>query len=217
MDTIVLSCMDPRLNEYLDSKYLSNKQYGDVEIWRDASGRMPFDDELIRYIEKSGAKKVILAPHTDCKAYKHIYETLENKQNGNGKKDEIVEQAVKLIDGHPFKSRLEFDSLISKEEEAYLKSRLGRSGIKVELEVIDVSKLNSPNTSGQERVLIISNKTHRKAKELAIEAGSNLTSCYIIQGPDLKDFNPDINLAIDEIGIRKVSVLTDPKLPEKPA
>ncbi|GEM_PF-4962806 len=205
MDTIVLTCMDPRLNEYLDNKYLSEsgkKKYGKVEIWRNASGRLPPVEEIIN----SGAKKVILAPHTDCAAKRHMYEILKQDVARSGN-DRIVEQAAELIEGQTFATREEFDALVDKDEEVFLKGKLAKTSIKAELDVVDISKLKLHEHT-DERMLVISNETNTKSAKIAIQAGIELLSCYIIQGPYLKDLNPDINLALS-LGIKRVNILTE--------
>jgi hypothetical protein len=205
MDTIVLTCMDPRLNEYLDKTYLSEdgkKKYGKVEIWRNASGRLP----PVEAITGSGTKRVVLAPHTDCAAKKHMYEVLK-QDAARSAGDKIVDQAAELIEGHAFATREEFDVLVNTEEEMFLKKKLAKTGINVELNTIDLSKLNVSHSAG-ERMLVISNETNEKSAKIAIEAGISLLSCYIIQGPYLKDLNPDINLALG-LGIKRVNILTE--------
>ncbi len=204
MDTIVLTCMDPRLNEYLDKKYLSEegkKKYGSVEIWRNASGRLPPIDEL----RKSGATRVILAPHTDCRAKAHMYDTLK-QDAAKSQQDDIVEQCKEMIEGHSFATREEFDNLVNAEEELFLREKMKSAQIKVELDVVDVLKFKIPSHNG-ERMLVISSETNAKSEEIATKAGIDLPSCYIIQGPYLKDLNPDINLALG-IGIKRVNIMT---------
>lgn len=205
MDTIVLTCMDPRLNEYLDNEYLSEegkRKYGSVEVWRNASGRLPPIEELLN----SGAKKIVLAPHTDCKAKEHMYEVLK-KEAEKSNQDEIVEQCAELIGERAFATREEFDALVNKEEQIFLKEKLAGSKIKVELAVVDVSKLTLPKHNG-ERMLVISNETSVPSRKIAVDAGIEMPSCYIIQGPYLKDLNPDINLALG-LGIKRVNILTE--------
>ncbi len=205
MDTLVLTCMDPRLNKYLDDEYLSERgraRYGNVEIWRNASGRLPPVEELVA----SGAKTIILAPHTDCAAKKHMYETLK-KEVARAENDKIVKQAEELVGDNSFSTREEFDALVNKEEEIFLKERLAKAKIKIELSVVDISTLNIP-PHRSERMLVISNETCAKSERIAMEAGIELASCYIIQGPYLKDLNPDINLALG-LGIKHVNVLTE--------
>jgi carbonic anhydrase len=206
MDTLVLTCMDPRLNEYLDREYCSGEKYGKVEIWRDASGRFPESGQLIDYIEKSNIKTIILSPHTDCKAKKYMYEALKNNATESSK-DEIIEQARLLASGKPFTSREEFDNIIDTAELSYLKDKLRGRSIYIELDVIDVSLIKLQAHVEGEHYLIISTRTDRSASEIAREAGIALPLAYIIQGPGLDALNPDINLALG-LGMKKVSVLT---------
>lgn len=203
MDTLVISCMDPRLNAYLDKKYLDEKKYGKVEIWRNASGRIPLEDKPIEYIIKSKPKRIILEPHTDCAAKKHMYETIKS---GAVKKteDRIVNQAEKLIQGYKFSTRAEFDALVNREEELALKNRLGSAGIEVAMDVVDTLNLGTFNHT-QEKMLVVSNETDAKAVEMARKSGSEVSSCYIIQGHYLNEVNPDINLALG-LGIRKINM-----------
>ena len=202
MDTLVISCMDPRLNEYLDEKYIRNKKYGKVEIWRNAGGRVTTDRKLIEYILKNKAKRVILAPHTDCKAKLHIYEALE-KGIKNTANDEIVDEAIGFLGGAEFRNREECDKLLDTKEQAYLKERLERARIDVELDVVDISKLSLPKHDGEGK-LVISSIMDVESKKLAEKAGVELPSCYIIQGPNLKGLHADIELALS-LGIQKVS------------
>ncbi|HUB92637.1 MAG TPA: hypothetical protein VL945_01630 [Candidatus Saccharimonadales bacterium] len=205
MDTIVLTCMDPRLNEYLDKKYLSEdgkKTYGKVEIWRNASGRLPPIEE----ITNSGAREIILAPHTDCAAKRHMYEMLK-QDVARDEEDKIVEQVEGLIEGQSFATREEFDALVNKEEETFLKEKLSKTAIKVKMDVVDLSKLKLHQHT-QEKMLVISNETDTMSEKIAIQAGIEMASCYIIQGPYLKDMNPDINLALS-LGIKRVNILTE--------
>lgn len=208
MDTLVISCMDPRLNEYLDEKYISSKEYGKVEIWRNAGGRIPTDRKLIDYILKNKPKRVILAPHTDCKAKLHIYEALK-KGIKNTANDEIVDEAVGFLGGAEFGNREECDKLLDAKEQAYLKERLEKAGIDVELDVVDISKLSlSGHKHDDERRLVISSIMDIESKRLAEKAGVELPSCYIIQGPNLKGLHADIELALS-LGIQKVSRLAE--------
>lgn len=220
--------MDPRLNEYLDKKYLGEEakaKYGEVEIWRNASGRLPPVAELIT----SGAKMMILAPHTDCKAKEHMYKTLledlkkfhkesiaENEWKDD---DEIVDQALHLVGAHSFATREEFDNLVNSEEEVFLKSKLASSKIEVRLEVVNLSEIGTldmhSNKFGEdERRLVISNETNVMSRVIASKANASLSSCYIIQGPYLKDLNPDINLAIS-LGIKRMNIITEEGHPFK--
>ena len=202
MDTLVLTCMDPRLNEYLDNEYLSEdgmRKYGKVEIWRNASGRLPPVEEL----RGSGARTIILAPHTDCQAKKYMYEMLKQEIAH----DEIVEQAEELVHDHGFSSREEFDNLVNEEEKVFLRDRLSVSGMTVELHVVDISKIKIAQHHG-EKMLVISSGTDMQSSKIAFKAGIELPCCYIIQGPYLKDLNPDINLALG-LGIKKVNIVTE--------
>jgi carbonic anhydrase len=220
--------MDPRLNEYLDKKYLADQagiEYGQVEIWRNASGRLPPVEELL----SSGAKRIILAPHTDCKAKEHMYKALladlkKFHQESMAKdereyEDEIVDQALHLVGAHQFATREEFDNLVNSEEEIFLKDKLAKHQIEVKLEVVDLEKIGMQNTHANAtnedtRRLVISNETNIKSKDIASKVKASLQSCYIIQGPYLKDLNPDINLAIS-LGIKRMNIITEEGHPFK--
>ena len=220
--------MDPRLNEYLDKKYYSEeakKLYGEVEIWRNASGRLPPAEELIL----SGAKRIILSPHTDCKAKEHMYKTLIEdlkkfhaesiKEDEHKYEDEIVDQALHLVGLHSFATREEFDDLVNSEEATFLKEKLAKNQIEVKLDVIDISKLNilkhdESHAIEDNRRLVISSATNSKSSEIASKAKADLKSCYIIQGPYLKDLNPDINLAIS-LGIKRMNIINEEGHPFK--
>lgn len=206
MDTIVLTCMDPRLNKYLDDEYLSDagrKKYGSVEIWRNASGRLPPVDELIG----SGARKIILAPHTDCKAKEYMYNTLKKEVSGL-RNDQIVSQASGLVKGKDFSTREEFDRLVNEEEEIFLKGKVAKHNIDVALKVVDISRIAVQPHAAEEKMLVISSETSATSEGIAAKAGVALPCCYIIQGPFLKDLSPDINLALG-LGIKRLDIITE--------
>ena len=196
-----------------------------MEIWRNASGRLPPVAELI----SSGAKKIILAPHTDCKAKEHMYKTLLNDLNKFHKEslaesewkndDEIVDQALHLVGTHQFATREEFDNLVNSEEEIFLKGKLLNNQTEVRLEVINLLEIGALNHASKkseedERRLVISNETNVMSRVIASKANASLSTCYIIQGPYLKDLNPDINLAIS-LGIKRMNIITEEGHPFK--
>ena len=210
MDTLVLTCMDPRLNRYLDDEYLSDsgkKKYGSVEIWRNASGRLPLMEELV----KSGARRIILAPHTDCKAKEYMYNTLRQEVS-ESHRDQIVSQASGLVKGKDFSTREEFDKLVNEEEETFLRGKVANAGIEVVLRVVDISKITVPAHAMEEKMLVISSETGATSERIAARAGVSSPCCYIIQGPYLKELSPDINLALG-LGIRRLDIITESSMP----
>ena len=200
MDTIVITCMDPRLNGLLDREYLSEnarEKYGRVEVWRNASGRLPPIEEILH----ARPRRVILVPHEDCLAKGFIFEGY-NTPTSDDDTDPcaIIAQARRILSGMSrFSSREQFDAALNRDQEWALRGYLLGTEIGVEMRVVSKGELG-PGGSAEDRVLFISDRPEMTSAELARMAQARMESCYVIQGPSVGGLAPDINLAL-KLGI----------------
>ncbi len=201
---IVVSCMDRRLHEHIDSKFKDGETLS-------LSSAGPSEDSVrsVRkaVLEHPEVEAVELLTHEDCGASGVTYAAKYDYSAyaGMGMSQSVFRRIVDRYDGMAFRDKEE----ITQERGRLLRDRVVRaisrvSEAKVTLDHIGLGSIKMPQGEGEHSLLLLKPST-AKSSETMDRLGLERFSAYIVQAYNLRDVMPDIEMALKApLHIKKV-------------
>lgn len=188
---ILITCMDRRLNGYVDER-----NDGKTIILRNAGANVKGLAESINsLLNNENVDSVEVITHTDCGAMKVAFATLHEGEKAS---DAISENLVEQFSKQNFANLEELELLNEKTQNEGIKKIAEERGVQHKSELLDISKLNAP-AGDNEHKLFIMKPTSKKYSELIV--GSELDSAYIIEAMSIDEVMSDIEIAVKNLGI----------------
>ncbi|MGC9037474.1 MAG: carbonic anhydrase [Candidatus Micrarchaeia archaeon] len=192
---IVVSCMDRRLNNALDS--MNN---GKQIFVRNAGGNVAGVEQTLRYlVDSSNISEIKLVAHTDCGAMGYVFGALNGKES-----ESLHSELVKQFKGLKLASRLELEKNNELVQKSKLESMFAGKGIGISSMLIE-SKPSEP----KRHIAAITNSSSAKYAELAKKLGVDADDCYFMQANSIEELLPDITLAIEKLGIKEFLLVAE--------
>ena len=199
--TVVVSCMDTRLNDLIE------KRYGDKNtvMFRTAGANViSIMDTITEMVSSGKVKEVVIAPHTDCGMLKYAYSVLHGETTPN----ERTSKLIAPFKGMSVSSRSEMEARNGGIQKDLLSHNLKGLRVSIASELIDLSHLTFPAFEHSRASLIITEASSRPYNEILYRSGTGMSNSYILQGDitphSVKEFLPDINIAVSVLGIRDI-------------
>ncbi len=187
--TIIVSCMDRRLNDKFDKENDSKKIFV-----RNAGGNVLGVEQTLRYlVENMNISSIKVVAHTDCGAMGYVYESLKSGKDG------ILEQLVEEFKQVSFSTRQELEKK-NEELQASLLNKLFGNTFDISSELVELKE--SADKQG-EHFAVVTKASEMKYGEIAKALGLSVGDCYFIQANSISEILPDITLAIERLGIKK--------------
>ncbi|MGC8671369.1 MAG: carbonic anhydrase [Candidatus Micrarchaeia archaeon] len=189
--TIFVSCMDRRLN-----KYLEKEQDGRNLFVRNAGGNVLGLEQTLGFlIENFNVTGIKVVAHTDCGAMGYVYNAVKKGENG------IHKQLVEEFANEKFADRLELEKLNETIQKELAQKLFGNKGISISSELI---ALNEPSENGKAHVAVVTKVSVRKYSEIAKLMNLDEEDCYFLQANSITELLPDLALATGKLGIKDV-------------
>ncbi|MGC8669529.1 MAG: carbonic anhydrase [Candidatus Micrarchaeia archaeon] len=196
MNTLLISCMDRRLNSIIDKQ---NNQ--STIILRNAGANVEgLSNSITSMLNAHNISKIILMPHTDCGAMKVVYGAIKN---GIKPSNEIYDRLVKQFVKSSF-SNLEELEEINRHMQNESLSKISR-GIKIEEQYIDLKNQNPEEN--EEHILVFTYPSGKKYEDICKSLGVKISNVYFIHASSIEEVQPDIDIAINNLHIKKVVFL----------
>ncbi len=191
MSKVLISCMDRRLNNYIESKY------SDFFVFRNAGANVyGIEQQLKEFVNDHNVDKLVIAPHTDCGAMKVVKSSLEGKQ-----RDSDIDN---LLTNHFLSFK---DSNLEEKNKEIMFNRLNElfNYLDIEVDFIDINKIETKEDKN-EHILLVTSPYKPIYKEIFNELNLEPFGTYIIQArTDL--VLTDIKIGIERLGIKNIIFL----------
>lgn len=192
-ETLVISCMDRRLNAFLD-----RLNDGKHIFLRNAGAAVPMIEQSIRYIfDNANIGEALLIAHTDCGAMGYVYSAIKEGKNG------LHPDLVKQFSNENFSTRQELEKLNEQIQKKELE-RIFQGKVKIGSQLI---ALNEPSDNGEEHALVITKASDEKYESVAKELGLKPENCYFLQANSVAEVMPDIAVATERLGIKDIRLV----------
>ncbi len=189
---LVISCMDRRLNSYLDT-YVDN----DTVILRNAGANVNgLKSTIRRLINDNNVSEIRLVAHTDCGAMNVVNSVLSGKITVS---DSVYNSLVSQFADKKFSSRAELEQLNEKLQVELLHSMAGE--IKITSELYDLNRNPVPESKG-EHMLAYTRPNEYRYDELTSEIKGEMNGTYFVHSLTLDEAKPDLEIATKNLGIR---------------
>jgi hypothetical protein len=201
-ETIILACMDRRLNGYVDQLMLEHPN--SVSL-RNAGANVLTERESLNKLITKNTERIILLPHTDCGAIKFVSSII----NGGSTAPKLYSDLVQQFKGKDAITLEALEKLNLKIQSEAVMDLLGNRNIDVLSELVQTDKLSFDDTKGHALVLSRPSTTtnediierinwEKKGPELG------LGSTYMIQAHNLADVASDIEIAVNVLKLSDV-------------
>ena len=199
MDKILVACMDRRLNALVDTH-----NDGKTKILRNGGGDVSSLESSIRNgINENNINRILVLTHTDCGAMKVVYMALKGETKVSGSISERVNPFRDLS----HKDKAELEKINEKLQNDRLKV-FEKLGIKIESELVDVTKLNIPEVDHDQNSLVVMRSSSKKYDEITMLLRKPMFGTYFIQSDTIQEVIPDIEMAVTHLGIKSISFLS---------
>ena len=203
--TVIIACMDPRLNERLNE--LSGRD--DVLILRNAGANVNGLRKSLQSVIDSGIgiKAIVSMQHNDCAANKFIKSIIDKERPEPSKilMDSLVRQFIRsdvdLANIDQTNHDMQIDSL-QKLVEGKIKVRDGYA-------TVHIPTPHNSHEHKEHTVVAIIGRSHVPYECIAEALHKELKSIYIIQAIHAKDVHPDLELAKTLFNLKHIVI---PKL-----
>lgn len=182
---IIISCMDRRLNEYLDS--LND---GKTIFLRNAGANVSaLRRSILSLLEEQNINEIKVITHTDCGAMKSVAKALSGEIKLSELADEVL---ISNFKGRRFNDEMELEAYNTKLQEASISELAKARGISYSVEMLDISKIKVPNEEGVHKFALLEPSTFKYSSFIK---SSEMFSTYIIQSKGLEDKLVDLEVA----------------------
>jgi len=193
---LVLSCMDRRLNEYLDS--LND---GNTIFLRNAGANLyAVRNTIDALLDNENITEIRVITHTDCGAMKSVAAAL----SGELKLDIAREVLVDKFRGEKFATVEELERINTELQKKAVEEIAKRRGIKGSAELLDLSKLNIPKDDNEHKFILLE-PSSKKYKEII--GKEEMFNTYVIQSASLEEKLSDLEIAIRVLGIKRGEII----------
>jgi len=193
---LVLSCMDRRLNEYLDS--LND---GNTIFLRNAGANLyAVKNTIDTLLNNENITEIKVITHTDCGAMKSVAAAL----SGELKLDLAGEVLVDKFKGEKFATVEELEKINTELQKKAVEEIAKRRGIKGSAELLDLSKLNIPKENKEHKFVLLEPSVKKYSDIISSE---EMFNTYIIQSASLEEKLPDLEIAIKVLGIKRGEII----------
>ncbi len=196
MNTLIISCMDRRLNRIIDGE-----NSGDAIVLRNAGANASaLSLSIRRNIENNNIGMIKFIPHSDCGAMKVVYGALKQ---GAKVSNDIDEALVKQFRNQKFDSREELEKLNEKFQEEFLKE----FKLKVETKFVELKS----EEEKKEHVAVFTYSSKMKFEDLAKLSNLDIDSTYFIEADSIEEVYADLEIAAKNLGIKRfLFIATEP-------
>lgn len=196
MNTLVISCMDRRLNTLIE------KDYPESIIIRNAGANVnPVIGEIKDIMQDKDIRKIVVAAHTDCEAMKKVYNVINKSDSAI---EDLEQNLISLFRGMKFKDINELEKLNLEMQVDKLKNEFP------DLEIIG-KMINTSEIKGDKEFknhgLIIMNPSKPDYAGLLKDLKANPFEMYIIQS-DFEEAIADIQLAANDLKTNPIHIVT---------
>ncbi|MFP3279267.1 MAG: carbonic anhydrase [Candidatus Micrarchaeota archaeon] len=193
---LVLSCMDRRLNEYLDS--LND---GNTIFLRNAGANLyAVKNTVDALLNNENITEIKVITHTDCGAMKSVAAALSGKL----RLDLAGEVLVDKFKGEKFATVEELEKINTELQKKAVEEIAKRRGIKGSAELLDLSKLNIPKEDNEHKFVLLEPSIKKYSDIISSE---EMFNTYIIQSASLEEKLPDLEIAIKVLGIKRGEII----------
>ena len=193
---LVLSCMDRRLNRYLDS--LND---GDTIFLRNAGANLyAVKNTVDALLNNENITEIKVITHTDCGAMKSVAAALGGELKLNLAKEVLVDK----FKGEKFETVKELERINTEMQKKAVEEIAKRRGIKGSAELLDLSKLEIPKEDNEHKFVLLE-PSNKKYDEII--NNKEMFNTYIIQSASLEEKLPDLEIAIKVLGIRRGEII----------
>jgi len=193
---LVLSCMDRRLNRYLDS--LND---GDTIFLRNAGANLyAVKNTVDALLNNENITEIKVITHTDCGAMKSVAAALGGELKLNLAKEVLVDK----FKGEKFETVKELERINTEMQKKAVEEIAKRRGIKGSAELLDLSKLEIPKEDNEHKFVLLE-PSNKKYSEII--DNKEMFNTYIIQSASLEEKLPDLEIAIKVLGIRRGEII----------
>ena len=193
---LVLSCMDRRLNRYLDSL---NDGY--TIFLRNAGANLyAVKNTVDALLNNENITEIKVITHTDCGAMKSVAAALSGKL----RLDLAGEVLVDKFKGEKFATLEELEKINTELQKKAVEEIAKRRGIKGSAELLDLSKLDIPKEDNEHKFVLLE-PSNKKYSEII--DNKEMFNTYVIQSASLEEKLPDLEIAIKVLGIRRGEII----------
>jgi len=193
-NTIIVTCMDHRLNSMLDS--LNDSKHVFV---RNAGGNVQGVEQTIRYlIDNTNISKIHIIAHTDCGAMGYVYSAVKEG------KDNVHKQLVSLFNSIAFESRAELEKKNEELQRSIAEKLFGGKGIEISSELFE---LKEKNVASEKHVIAITRASYLRYSDIAEKMGVDVKDVYFLQANSVEELLGDIAIGTDVLGIKDIRVV----------
>jgi hypothetical protein len=194
---ILISCMDRRLNAYLDSL---NK--GNIILLRNAGANVSgLSYTLSELLRDENIKSIKVVAHTDCGAMKTVSKALKGELKLS---KESTNTLVSKFADSGTKDPSELEKINVQVQKSELEKISKERGIKSSVDLLDISKIDVPKGEGEHKMALMNPSSLKYGQILNKE---EMFNTYVIQSKSLEEKMVDIEIATKVLGIKKAEVL----------
>jgi hypothetical protein len=200
VNTIILACMDRRLNEEVD-----RLNEGDAVVLRNAGANVPMAEKALREVLNTypNIRKILLVPHLDCGAMGLVSSTLVNGQSADPR---VYADLIAQFKGK-FKSRKDLEEDVnSKMQLGALADVIGDRSLLLQSIRVDPASLSLPPDDRPHSLVVVRpSQTHYRymLDDINRALGNDVMgmgSTYVIQPED----HSSIRIAVENLHIKQV-------------
>jgi len=196
---LIISCMDRRLNAYLDAFNDGNTLF----LRNGGANVRGLKSSIESIINENNISEIKVITHTDCGAMKVVDKVLKDEiKLSNNVVDNLVEQ----FRGRDFGNSAELEKINKEVQENEILAIASKHGIDAHAELLNISEIEDNENSKEHEFYLMK---PGKAKYASIIEKEGMFSTYIIQSLSLDEQYTDIEIATSALGIKKCVVVAN--------
>jgi hypothetical protein len=197
---VIISCMDRRLNEYLDGY----KGPHDA-VLRNAGANVKGLKSSIEKLMAEGYKVFEIAAHTDCGAMKYAKAALEGSIIPSDAEKEFL---ISQFNGKDPASLERINASVQFDEFKRMLDNKGISNVMLTSRTIDLDKIHFDRSDNQPHFLsIIMGTSPVRYLQLQLDMSAGSASSYFIQAERIAEVLPDIGIAVGALHLSDVRLI----------
>ncbi|MDE1860935.1 MAG: hypothetical protein KGH72_04440 [Candidatus Micrarchaeota archaeon] len=208
---LVVTCMDWRLDRFIDR----DLNDGNTIILRDAGGSAGTMENTIKQLSIAyNVTAIVMAGHTDCGAMGLVFKAV---REGAVTSPDVEHALVRPFRGQIFETRAELESLNPELQAGRIREYADKIGAHATPMLIDVATLDLPKHDGEKRLIITKpTLTHNsRLQQRDTGEGAEHAHYYFIQANSVSDVLPDIRVAVEAVGVKKILLVAEDREQER--
>ncbi|MGC8710454.1 MAG: carbonic anhydrase [Candidatus Micrarchaeia archaeon] len=190
---LIISCMDRRLNEYLDSLNDGNT----IFLRNGGANVKALKYSIGSIINDNNISEIKVITHTDCGAMKVVAKALNDEIKLS---QDLVDNLVEQFRGVKFNNSAELENSNKEIQEREILTIASKHGIKASAELLDISKIEDNGSKREHEFYLMKPE---KIKYAEVIGKDKMFSTYVIQSMSLDEQYSDIEIATKVLGIAK--------------